>query len=50
VSGDWQLLGDRDLVGDLDTLDFAEVCGAAEPGPARETRKSAPNGRRGRSA
>ena len=50
VNGNWQVLVNGAVIGDLDTLDFAQVCGVAEPGPAPEARKSAPGGRRSRSA
>jgi S-adenosylmethionine decarboxylase len=50
VNSNWQVLVDGAVVGDLDTQDFAAVCGVAEPGVAREPRKNAANGRRARSA
>lgn len=50
VNANWQVFVGGAVVGELDALDFAEVCGVAEPGVPADTRKTGANGRRARSA
>jgi S-adenosylmethionine decarboxylase len=50
VNANWQVLVDARVVGDLDSLDFATICGVAEPRAPAEIRKTASNGKRARTA
>jgi len=50
VNANWQVLVEGRVVGELDSQDFAEICGVAEPPAPAEPRKAASNGRRARSA
>jgi S-adenosylmethionine decarboxylase len=50
VNANWQVLVEGRVVGELDSQDFAEICGLAEPPAPAEARRAGPNGRRARSA
>jgi S-adenosylmethionine decarboxylase len=50
VNANWQVLVGGQVIGELDSLDFGEVCGLAEPPASGEARRPASNGKRPRSA